>query len=130
MSKENGVSFTRYQYSRWNRQPHAKEFVRETEHCLFDARGRKTMKRNSYESWHETAEEVQAMIDARNESEKQQEALELKRMAAPALYEVLIAVEFGIKSELALQGNKAWAGLLADVQAVLAQARGEQPCQN
>jgi hypothetical protein len=71
------------------------EFARETDKCLFDAKGRKTLKRSDWEMYHDTREQAQAHINSLMAEHKRKDSDERIRKAAPQLLEALeLAREF------------------------------------
>jgi hypothetical protein len=65
------------------------EFARETDKCLFDAKGRKTLKCSDWEMYHDTREQAQAHINSLMAEHKRKESDERIRKAAPQLLDAL-----------------------------------------
>lgn len=65
------------------------KFERETEKCLFDSRGNKTLKVQDWAVYHDTREQAQAHLDSLNAERNRRISEERIRNAAPALLEAL-----------------------------------------
>lgn len=114
----------KYLATRWDSKPTRREFERQTDRCLFDAKGRRTNKVSSYERYFDTEEEAQAYIDANNAARKSEKDMARIRDSAPALLEALEGVlkcGRGTSGRIILEQEDE-----LEIIAAIKQARGEQ----
>lgn len=113
---------TKYYVSKYSNTPDPREFVRETEKCLFDKRGGRHLKVTSWETYHDTLEEAQAVIAERLEKESAYASKRRIKDNAEQLLEALEellngtfpnGVEKGFNQECVARYNKARAAIAA-----------------
>lgn len=83
-----------FRVNRWNDEPFARMFDRETDAFLIRDDGRRDKKWTNYERWYPTREEAQAVIDERKANTAERERMNRIRDAAPDL---LAQLEYAVK---------------------------------
>lgn len=83
-----------FRVNRWNDEPFARMFDRETDAFLIRDDGRRDKKWTNYERWYPTREEAQAVIDERKHEAAERKRMNLIRDTAP---ELLTQLEYAVK---------------------------------
>lgn len=106
---------------------HACQFERETDKCLFDAKGRKTMKENSYEIFHDTEDKANAHIEMLRINSERKKSLQRINDCAVGLLDSLVSVTETLET---VCENCGWLKSdfpqIAKARAVIAEAKGDK----
>jgi len=126
-----------FRASKWDNEPLARMFDRETDAFLICGDGRRSKKWTDYDRWYPAREEAQAAIDERLANKAERERMNRIRDAAHDLLEALEALanaeyEYRYMHDLHgdddLRAGRAWDWMRRkgdDARAAIAKARGE-----
>jgi hypothetical protein len=109
-----------FRVNRWDDEPFARMFDRETDAFLIRDDGRRDKKWTNYERWYPTREEAQAVIDERKANTAERKRMDRIRDAAP---DMLAALEVVCSSHRA----SLYPAEFAQARAAIAKALGRTP---